>query len=48
MCVRVYSLIAMLLVAFRNADRELDSVLQQGQRCVSEHAYEETVIRDIS
>ncbi|MCD8521063.1 MAG: DUF695 domain-containing protein [Saccharospirillaceae bacterium] len=31
--------------AFRNSNRGLDSVLKQRHRCVSEHAYEETVSR---
>jgi len=29
--------------AFRNGNSGLDSGLKQGHRCVSEHAYEETV-----
>ena len=31
--------------AFRLGNSGLDSELKQGHRCVSEHAYEETVIR---
>ena len=29
--------------AFRSADSGLDSGLKQGDRCVNEHAYEQTV-----